>query len=350
MSDDRFYDGNTATAHRVAISLAGDDLVLSGESAGTVHWPIADMRVVDGNSVTGSLNFARLSDPLPRLVLHDSPKRQQLLAANPALGQWKARARRRALKVGAYWFAAGIVIAVGAYFGWREGSAALAQYVPKEWEQRLGEKIYAAFTKNLTVCQGTSGNAALRGLVYRLSPRDMNGITIDVVDLKLPNALALPGDHVLVTSGLIELATSPDMLSAVVAHEIGHLDLRHPTQGVISSLGLGATIGIVLGGSSAGDLATLVTTMSYSRKMEQEADLRGLELLKAAGLRTDGMADFFKLLEEEAKESGSNVIPNWLASHPGLDERAAYTAGDSTGYTSMAATEWQSVKDVCKVK
>lgn len=351
MPDDRFYDGNTATAHRIAIALAGRDLVIRGEGGEAVHWPVDDMRVVDANSVTGSINFARLSDPLPRLVLHDSPERQQLLAANPALGQWKARARRRGLLIGCAWFGAGILIAIGAYFGWRDGSAALAQYVPKEWERRLGDKIYTAFTKNLTVCQGNAGKIAMHALVYRLSPEQLTGaITVDVVDLKLPNALALPGDHVLVTSGLIDLATSPDMLAAVVAHEIGHLDLRHPTQGVIGSLGLGATVGIVLGGSNAGDLATLITTMSYSRKMEQEADLRGLELLKAAGLRADGMAAFFKVMREKFEKDGVSLIPDWLASHPGLDERAQYTASDTTGHPAMTDADWQSVKDICKAK
>lgn len=350
MPDDRYYDGQTATAHRVNVSLAGQNVAIAAGAGATIEWPIADMRVVDANSVTGSINFARISDPLPRLVLHESTARAALLAANPALGRWKARARARALRIGAAWFAAGLVMATGVYFGWREGAAVVAQYVPREWESKLGDKIYHAFTKNLTVCEGAGGKAALHGLVYRLSPASLEGITVDVVDIKLPNALALPGNHIIVTSGLIDLATSPDMVSAVLAHEIGHLDLRHPTQGVISNLGLGATIGIVLGGSSAGDIATLVASMSYSRKMEHEADIRGLELLKTAGLRADGMAAFFKVMKEKFEKDDDSLIPNWLASHQGLDERADYTQSDTTGTTAMAETEWQALKDVCKVK
>ncbi len=74
----------------------------------------------------------------------------------------------------------------------------------------LGAHIYKALTKNLTVCEGADGKVAMRALVDRLAPADLkkdatpnqDGVTIDVIDLKLPNALALPGDHVLVTSGL----------------------------------------------------------------------------------------------------------------------------------------------------
>ncbi len=350
LPDDRYYDGNTATAHRVAVSLEGGDLVLTGETSGIVRWPVADMRVVDGNDVTGSLNFARVSDPAPRLVLLDSPARQDLLASTPALGHWKSRARKRSMKIGLTWFAAGIVIAAGAYFGWRQATISLARHVPKEWEQKLGEKVYLAFTKNLTICQGPAGNAALRGLVYRLSPSNMDAVTVDVIDVKLPNALALPGNHILVTSGLIDLATSPDMLSGVVAHEIGHLDLRHPTQSIIGNIGIGATMAIVLGGSSAGDVASLLASMSYSREMEREADLRGLELLKASGLKRNGMAEFFKVIKEKVASDGTSIVPNWLASHPGLDERADYIATDNSGSTAMFDSEWQSVKDVCKVK
>jgi len=359
LPEDRYYDGHTAIAHRVTVTPSNRDLVIAtAEIAELARWPIADMRVIDANKVTGAINFGRLSDPGPRLVLLDSPQRRKLLEAHPHLRDWKMRAVKRGWAIGTAWTLAGLLIAAGAYFGWRDGSAALARLVPKAWEQRLGAHIYKALTKNLTVCESGDGKAAMRALVDRLAPaglqadaaRKLDGITIDVVDLKLPNALALPGDHVLVTSGLIDLATSPDMLSAVVAHEIAHLDLRHPTQSVISNLGLSATVSIILGNSGAGDVATLVTILSYSRRMEHEADIRGLALLRGAGLRADGMGEFFKVMAKETGKDGDGVIPDWLASHPGLDERADYTATDSTGATAMSDAAWQSVKDICKAK
>lgn len=359
MPEDRYYDGRTATAHRAIISVAGRDLVIgTAEIAELARWPIADMRVIDANKVTGGINFGRVSDPAPRLVLLDSPQRAALLAAHPHLGHWQRRAIKRGWSVGTAWTLAGLIIATGVYFGWRDGSAGLARFVPKAWEQRLGAHIHKAITKNLTVCESDGGKAALRALVDRLAPPELqknaaaqqDGITIDVVDLKLPNALAMPGDHVVVTSGLIELATTPDMLAAVIAHEIAHLELRHPTQGAISNLGISATVSIILGGSGAGDVATLLTIMSYSRKMEEEADFRGLDLLKTAGLRADGMAQFFKVMKDKFEKDGDSLIPDWLASHPGLDDRADYTKADTTGATAMTDADWQSVKGICRAK
>lgn len=359
MPEDRYYDGHTAIAHRVTPAIAGPNLMIgTAEIQELARWPIADMRVIDENKVTGAINFGRLSDPDPRLVLHDSATRRQLFDTHAHLKNWKGQAAKRGWSVGLAWTLAGIVIATGFYFGWRDGSAYLAQFVPKSWDQRLGVHIYKAITKNLTVCEGAEGKAAMRSLVDRLVPADLkkdaalkqDGVTIDVVDLKLPNAMALPGDHVLVTSGLIDLATSPDMLSAVVSHELGHLDLRHPTQSLISNLGISATASIILGGSGAGDIATLVTVLSYSRKMEHEADIRGLALLHAAGLRADGMADFFKVMKAETEKDGNSIIPDWLQSHPGLAERADYTKADSTGNAAMSDADWQNVKNICKAK
>jgi hypothetical protein len=358
LPEDRYYDGQTATAHRVSVTPTdGTLLIATSENPGLARWPIADMRVIDMNTVTGAINFGRISDTAPRLVLHDSAARAALLDANPHLKNWRARAIKRGWSIGLAWTLAGLVIATGGYFGWRDGSAYLVRFVPKSWEQRLGAHIYKAITKNLSVCEGAQGQAALRKLVDRLAPanlrkdagRNQDGITVDVIDIRLPNALALPGDHVLVTSGLIDLATSPDMLSGVVAHEIGHLDLRHPTQSTIGNLGISATVSIILGGSGIGDVATLITVMSYSRKMEHEADIRGLELLKTAGLRADGMAAFFKVMQEKY-EKDTSIIPDWLASHPGLTERAEYTKADTAGATAMSDAEWQALKNVCKEK
>lgn len=350
MPEDRYYDGKTAKAHRPLIRIEGKELVIGSLEASELdRWPFADIRVIDINKVTGGMNFGRVSDSAPRLLLLDSPDRQALLAAAPQLVSWKQREAKRGFIVGASWTIVGLAIAASAFFGWRHSTAALAQFVPKEWEERVGRKIHAALTENFTLCTGEDGAKAMRAMADKLLPEGLQ-ISLDVIDLKLPNAVAIPGDHVIVTSGLIEMADSPDMVAGVLAHELAHLELRHPTQSVISNLGAAATISVILGGSGAGDVAYLATVLSYSRAMEHEADLRGLELLKTAGLRADGMAAFFKVMEKKAEKNGDGIMPDWLASHPGLKERADYTKTDTTGAPAMTDAEWQSVKQICKSK
>lgn len=350
MAADRYYDGKTAKAYQPIVHLEGEEMVIgSAEGPELGRWPFADIHVIDQNQVTGGMNFGRISDPAPRLLLHDSSSRQALLTAQPQLATWKRREARRGLAVGAAWTLAGLAIATIAFMGWRHGAAALAQVVPKEWEQRLGASINKAITKNLSVCKGEDGMKALRGLTDKLLPEGLD-VTLDVVDVKLPNAVAIPGDHIVVTSGLIELADSPDMVAGVLAHEVAHLELRHPTQGVISNLGVAATVSIILGGSGAGDIAYLAAVLSYSRDMETEADFRGIELLRAAGLKADGLAAFFKTMAKEEEKEGENMMPDWLSTHPGLDDRAEYAAVDDSGNAAMTDAEWQALRQVCSIK
>ncbi|WP_374374078.1 M48 family metallopeptidase [Dongia sp.] len=350
MAEDRYYDGKTAKAHRPLIHILGEELVIgSAEAPELDRWPFADIRVIDVNKVTGGMNFGRLSDPAPRLLLLDSPQRQELLAAQPQLASWKMREAKRGFVVGASWTVVGLTIAAVFFFGWRHGAAALAQFVPKEWEERVGKKIHTALTENFETCTGQDGSEALRALADKLLPEGLE-ISLDVIDLKLPNAVAIPGDHVIVSSGLIEMADSPDMVAGVLAHEIAHLELRHPTQSVISNLGLAATFSIILGGSGAGDVAYLATMLSYSRDMETEADLRGIELLREAGLKANGLAAFFKALAEETKDDGDDLMPDWLSTHPGLSDRAEYSAVDDSGATAMSDAEWQALRKICGAK
>lgn len=348
MAEDRYYDGRTAKAHRPLIHIEGEELVIgSTETAELDRWAFADLRVIDQNKVTGGMTFGRISDPAPRLVLHDTAFRQALLAAQPHLKTWKRREAKRGFAVGTAWTLAGLAIAAMAFFGWRHGAAILAQFVPKEWEERLGAHVYKAVTENLTVCKGAEGNKALRRIADQLLPEGLE-ISLDVVDLKLPNAIAIPGDHVVISSGLIEMADSADMVAGVLAHEIAHLELRHPTQSAISNLGVAATVSIILGGSGVGDVAYLATVLSYSRDMETEADHRGIELLKGAGLRADGLASFFKALDEQDKDKGDTLtMPDWLSSHPGLSARAQYAATDTSGKHALTDAEWRALRDVC---
>lgn len=346
-SRDRFFDGRTAVAWTVGVQYVGQSLRIAGEDGRQIAlWPAAAMKVVDENKVNGSLTLTAIDAPSTRLILFDSPARQALLAASPHLGQWRRQARIRGFRIGAIWTVVGLLIAAGAYFGWRDGSIWLANYVPRSWERKMGDKVREALLDGLYACKQTSGQATLEDLIKRLSPPEVADlpVTIDVVRMKQVNAFAMPGNHIFVFSGLIDRARSPDELAGVLAHEMGHLELRHPTRGMIQQLGLSAALSLMFGGSSAGDLAFLATTLSYTRDMEREADGRAIVLLERAHIHANGLASFFRDLEKEEK----SVVPDWLSNHPGLEERAVATEHDDSGNPAMSDADWQKVKDICK--
>ena len=66
---------------------------------------------------------------------------------------------------------------------------------------------------------------------------------------------ALPGGKIIVFSGLLADAGSPDELAGVLAHEIQHVLHRDALRGLVGRLGGSAVIAVLLGG---GDLARIV--------------------------------------------------------------------------------------------
>jgi hypothetical protein len=348
---DRFFDGRNAVRRAVAPQLVGRTLSINDPDGRAVaRWDLGDMTVVDHNKANGSMVFTIASDPKPRLVLFDSPQRTALLAAEPKLRRWRSRRRRRGLIVGLTWSAFGIALGALIYFGWRDGSAWIAETVPRQWERNLGDRVRNSMLDGLYACDGKEGKAALESLGRKLLPEKIADLplTIDVVRVKQVNAFALPGNHIFVFSGLIDKAHNPDELAGVLAHEMGHLELRHPTRGMIQQLGLSAVISLMFGGSSAGDVAYLATALSYTREMEREADARAIALLQHAKIHTGGLASFFRALKDD-KEADS-PLPDWLSTHPGLKERA-----DAAGHAEQASdaqpaltdSEWRAVQGMC---
>lgn len=348
---DRYFDGVTATRHEAVWNLHGAVLAIAGVGGDALaQWTLDQLVVIDQNAVNGSMTFGRRDDPGPRLVLFDSALRRDLLAAEPRLRAWRRHRRMGGLKSGLAWTAFGVALAALLYFGWRDGSVWVADSVPRKWERNLGDRVRESVLDGLYSCDAKAGKQALDALGQRLLPESIADLplTIDVVRIRQVNAFALPGNHIFVFSGLIDRARTPDELAGVLAHEIGHLELRHPTRGMVQQLGLSAAISLMFGGNAAGDVAYLATALSYTREMEREADARAIALLQRAHLRTDGLAEFFRDLEKD--KSLDTGLPAWLSNHPGLEERAKaaeQSANPGTGDAAMSDGDWRSVQSIC---
>jgi Zn-dependent protease with chaperone function len=345
-TDDRFHDGQSAASTPARIELGGETITIRDPAGRLLAvWPLATIRVIDENQLTGQMTFACTEVEGPRLVLAPSDARSALLEARPTLRRWRKHRGLIELRTVAIWSGVMIAIVAAGYFGWRPLAGIIATAVPPAWEERLGATIRAALTDNMRTCDGRDGIAALEALVARIAPESLGArdITIDVVRQGQPNALALPGNHILVFEGLIAEADAPEMLAGVLAHEIGHLDLDHPTRRLIEQLGLGVIVSVAFGGSDVGNASLLLATLSYSREAEAEADDRAIELLEDAGIRSDGLARFFAKIEADMPFD----VPDWLSTHPDLAARAAANPGANSGDGGLDDAAWASVKAVC---
>ena len=85
-----------------------------------------------------------------------------------------------------------------------------------------------------------------------------------VVKEQTPNAFAIPGGHIFVTSGLIQFVDTEDELAGVIGHEIAHSVLRHIDKAMdrakrLSLLTLAAIIAGAFLSKDAKGAATLTT-------------------------------------------------------------------------------------------
>lgn len=192
--------------------------------------------------------------------------------------------------------------------------------IPIKAELWLGESFLGSFE--------ASENEPLRLRLQRLidnlpadSPLRDYPFTVQLVESDEINALALPGGHIVVFSGLLEQAESENELAMVLAHELGHFAHRDHLSRLGRGLGLTVAAMLVFGeNSSASNLASklfLVTESHYSREQESAADRWGLDLLVASYGHAGGATDFFSRVGTESKTRS----PYLFASHPRPQDR-----------------------------
>ncbi|MCP8940834.1 M48 family metallopeptidase [Alsobacter sp. SYSU M60028] len=139
-----------------------------------------------------------------------------------------------------------------------------------------------------------------------------------------PNAFALPGGTVILTDQLVQAARTDDEVLGVLAHEMGHVELRHGLRRIYAAAGLYAFVA-VLGGDPGPLVETLATQagvlriLSYSRDFEREADRRGVEIMLAAGRDPTAFVVLIGRLSGAAGRDGATI----LDTHPGAAEREA---------------------------
>lgn len=156
-----------------------------------------------------------------------------------------------------------------------------------------------------------------------------------VVDSKEVNAFAVPGGFVYVNRGLIERTSKMSQLAGVLAHEIGHVTMRHSVKQMQAAqkANVGLSLACILTSICESQVAGAAVQVGggalfakFSRDDEREADRSAIDFVSRAGIDPRGIPEMFRILISE-RQRNPGGLDAWFRTHPGEEDRVAETEG-----------------------
>lgn len=161
------------------------------------------------------------------------------------------------------------------------------------------------------------------------------------------NAYALPGGNIIIHTGLVEFTENPQELAAVLAHELGHVEMRHISDKLAREFGFKVLLGILTGWDPGilSEVFETVVSSGFEREQESEADEYAFALLERAGIHPKYMADLFERMKDEY--GGWDAYLEFISSHPSMNRRISGANNYQTGPDFVAwdpGLDWEVVR------
>lgn len=159
-----------------------------------------------------------------------------------------------------------------------------------------------------------------------------DGVRIHLVNDNSLNAFVAGGLQMFIYTGLLQRAETPNQLSGVLAHEIGHIEgghlvrtrdeLRGASTTTILATILGVAAAVASGDArlgtaiaATGQDVALRNFLRYSRTQESAADQAAVRLLESTGQSAKGLDEFLTVLGDQEVLPESQQDP-YMRSHP----------------------------------
>ena len=192
--------------------------------------------------------------------------------------------------------------------------------------------------------------ARIVGRLLAAADQPNQRFTVTILDTPEVNAFALPGGYVYVTRGILALASDTSELSAVLAHEIAHVTLKHArartnrarTTEIVDKVVTG-----VFGSNVDTDQMANQSRLSlaaFSQQQELAADKEGIMIAGRAGYDPHAAARFLGAMARFASFSAGDAEQGdgFLSSHPSTPDRiqkATETARSFFGAPGLGETD-----------
>jgi predicted Zn-dependent protease len=165
-------------------------------------------------------------------------------------------------------------------------------------------------------------------------PETYGGYHFQALDSDDINALSAPGGLIFISRGLLRCCRNEDAAAAVLAHEIGHVQLKHGLQAINKSritdaLNIIGTEGVkTFGGAelanltsvfegSIADISSTLINSGYSRSLEYDADKAAVTIMRRIGYDPNGLAEMLETMKTRLKPGGMD----FAKTHPSPQNR-----------------------------
>ena len=195
--------------------------------------------------------------------------------------------------------------------------------MPHELENSLSKvisKIYKDKTR-------TEEENYLQNILNTLASGIQNkkNYTVQIEKDSRLNALAVPGNRIIIFSGLLKEISSENEISFVLAHELGHFNHNDHLKAFGRNLVFFAISTVLLGEKNPASnfMQNSISNleMKFSQSQEKNADLFALTLLNRVNGNVNGSLEFMNLLAKKTKTPKFMVF---FASHPHPEKRLDY--------------------------
>lgn len=357
--DGRFFDGSTAADQQATASFDADGLRIHAGDA-SILWVYKKILKLDASA--GQCRLGYKSSPDAILILPEDAL-TELAAMAPRTHGPNAGPRKLALAVGAM-IAGAAIVGAGLFIGVPAAAGPLTRSTPKSLEVQIGTNMAAQINTVFRPCGDEDALTLVQSVLDDMAIKGDVGFEINFTFVRTaaPNAFALPGGHVMATTGLLNaVEDDQEAFFAVMAHELGHVRGRDGMVAFYRNAGLGVALEIVTGGSGLAQQAVLLggqlTQLRHTREQEAQADEAAFTIMTKSGLDPASLARAFEAITKKADSEAleedvggkKRKLPTWLKSHPDTKERID-TAKAQAGETSalpLSEDEWNAVRNAC---
>ncbi len=355
----RYCSGRNPLETEVSVTVDGQDLMIHDLEAHALRWNFAQLR---SESLVEGTRYLHQSSDATLLIYHEL---SEAYLALPGVDRTlQSSSLHKASKI-LVMLAATAILFVALYQSLDPVSQKLAQLISPQQEREL---FSSAALKSQDSCQSSRAAEILQELGHRLSRKEQTEAPIEfrLVDWDSPNAFAIPGRQVLVTTSLLKTLKTSEQLAAVLAHEIGHVHQRHNLQAFIRH-SIATSLWALLVGDFSGafvldpQLIKSMSELSYSRELESAADHFSAQRMQELRMNPYSLITALEAIqarnERETELSISissdllNLIRTWLSTHPSLDQRKDSLISLGLPQESQAPLSpeaWFALKQGCK--